>query len=149
MPWSLLLLLLLWQSCAKMIDAAISSASVTPASLTAGVTGTVDVTFTTGTTIPVGGTIVVTFPSTFYVASATLSNIGGIDLASTVLATSASGQATITIVNTDAVPGRSPSHSMGSRIQVEVTFAKSFECVAATDKMLRRPGHNIELLDPH
>lgn len=88
-------------------------------------------------------------PSTFYVASATLSNIGGIDLASTVLATSASGQATITIVNTDAVPGRSPSHSMGSRIQVEVTFAKSFECVAATDKMLRRPGHNIELLDPH
>ncbi|EGZ20698.1 hypothetical protein PHYSODRAFT_328782 [Phytophthora sojae] len=88
-----------------MIDAAISSASVTPASLTAGVTGTVDVTFTTGTTIPVGGTIVVTFPSTFYVASATLSNIGGIDLASTVLATSASGQATITIVNTDAVPG--------------------------------------------
>ncbi|KAE9346734.1 hypothetical protein PR003_g7286 [Phytophthora rubi] len=104
MRW-LLLLLLLWQSCLQETNAVISSASVTPASLIAGVTGTVDVAFTTGSTIPVGGTIVITFPSTFYVASTALSNIGGIDAASTVSSTPASGLATVTIANTDAVPG--------------------------------------------
>ncbi|KAG6598172.1 uncharacterized protein IUM83_09350 [Phytophthora cinnamomi] len=98
-------LLLLWLSCVPVAEATISSASITPASLVAGVTGTVDVAFTTSATVPVGGTMVVTFPSTFYVASTTLTITSGIDATSTLVSTPASGVATITIATTDAVPG--------------------------------------------
>ncbi|GMF10787.1 unnamed protein product [Phytophthora lilii] len=100
--WLLLLLL----SCVSVGDAAITSALVTPASLSAGVTGTVDVAFTTGAIVPVGGTIVVTFPSTFYVDSAAaLTTAIGFDSGSTVVAVPATRVVTITIATMDAAAG--------------------------------------------
>ncbi|KAG6598173.1 uncharacterized protein IUM83_09350 [Phytophthora cinnamomi] len=120
-------LLLLWLSCVPVAEATISSASITPASLVAGVTGTVDVAFTTSATVPVGGTMVVTFPSTFYVASTTLTITSGIDATSTLVSTPASGVATITIATTDAVPG----------------------AIAFTLDGIQNPGHDIQLLDHH
>ncbi|ETI56699.1 hypothetical protein F443_00877 [Phytophthora nicotianae P1569] len=102
----MLISLLLWALCVQVSDAAITSASVIPVSLNGGVTGAVDVAFTTGTTIPVGGTIVLTFPSAFYVDSAsTLSNIVGIDSTSTIVASPATGVVTITIATTNAAAG--------------------------------------------
>ncbi|KAG7379933.1 hypothetical protein PHYPSEUDO_007991 [Phytophthora pseudosyringae] len=103
----LLSLLLCAVSCAQLGDAAITSASVTPTSLDAGVIGTIDVAFTTSTTIPVGGTIVITFPSTFYVdsASALTNALGFDDTGSTVVATPATGVVTITIAAADAAAG--------------------------------------------
>ncbi|KAG3248892.1 hypothetical protein PI124_g6449 [Phytophthora idaei] len=99
-------LVLLWALCVQINDAAITSASVTPVSPNAGVTGAVDVAFTTGTIIPVGGTIVVTFPSTFYVDSAsTLSNPVGMDSTSTIAASPTTGVVTITIATTSAAAG--------------------------------------------
>ncbi|OWZ06117.1 hypothetical protein PHMEG_00021676 [Phytophthora megakarya] len=98
------LLTFVWVLCLQLDDAAISSASVTPTSLSAGVTGTVDVAFTTATTVPVGGTIELTFPSTFYVDSGTaLTNPVGFDASSTMSAST--GVVTITIATTDAAPG--------------------------------------------
>ncbi|RLN96434.1 hypothetical protein BBJ28_00002965 [Nothophytophthora sp. Chile5] len=97
----LLLSLLLWLPSVS-ADAAIASPLITPLSLNAGATGTVDVSFTTATTIPVGGTIVVTFASTFYVGCTALTNVAGFDPSSTVVAAPASAQAAITIATTDA-----------------------------------------------
>lgn len=98
--------LLVWTLCLYCTDAAITLASITPASLNAGVTGAVNVAFTTGTTIPVGGVIVVTFPSTFYVdSSSVLSNPMGFDPSSTIAVTVATGVVTITIAATDAPAG--------------------------------------------
>jgi hypothetical protein len=98
-------LLLVLLSCAQLGDAAITLATVTPASSVAGVTGTVSVAFTTSEVVPVGGTIVVTFPSTFYVdAASTLSNAVGFAY-STVVATPASGVVTIAIATADAAAG--------------------------------------------
>ncbi|KAL4108672.1 hypothetical protein PRIC1_000382 [Phytophthora ramorum] len=97
--------LLLWLSCAERGYAAIAPATITPASLVAGVTGNVGVAFTTGTTVPVGGTITVMFPSTFYVASTTLTITSGLDLSSSMVATPASAQVTIAVAGTDATAG--------------------------------------------
>ncbi|KAG1706501.1 hypothetical protein DVH05_001649 [Phytophthora capsici] len=99
-------LLLLLALCVELGDAIISLASVTPASPNAGVTGTVDVAFTTSIDVPVGGTIVVTFPSTFYVDSTSaFTNPVGFDSTSTIATTSATGVVTITIATTNVVAG--------------------------------------------
>uniref|UniRef100_K3WX77 Uncharacterized protein n=1 Tax=Globisporangium ultimum (strain ATCC 200006 / CBS 805.95 / DAOM BR144) TaxID=431595 RepID=K3WX77_GLOUD len=81
--------------------AAITSASVVPTSTVAGVTGTVDVAFTTGIDVPVGGSILVIFPSAFYVASTTITAItSGLDATSTITSTPAASLVTITVAGT-------------------------------------------------
>ncbi|KAL3669555.1 hypothetical protein V7S43_004942 [Phytophthora oleae] len=73
--WSrqaLLLLLYLPLVCfPPVIHAAITSASVTPASLSAGVGGGVTVTFTSGVNVEEGGSVLVEFPTGFQIASVT------------------------------------------------------------------------------
>ncbi|KAK1941657.1 Tenascin-X [Phytophthora citrophthora] len=98
-------LLLLLALCLELVDG-ISLASVTPAWSDAGVTGTVNVAFTTSIDVPVGGTIMVTFPSTFYVDSTSaFSYPVGFDPSSSIAATPATGVVTITIATTDVVAG--------------------------------------------
>ncbi|KAL7680968.1 putative EGF-like domain-containing protein [Plasmopara halstedii] len=99
--WFLLFLL-----CQQLADAALTFVSITPASLDAGVTGTVDVAFTMDTTIPVGGVIEVVFPTTFHMdSSSVLSNPMGFDPSSTLAVTTATGMVIITIATTDALAG--------------------------------------------
>ncbi|KAG1690463.1 hypothetical protein DVH05_028138 [Phytophthora capsici] len=74
--WSgraLLLLLLYWSLLffSPVVYAAITSASVTPASLSAGVEGSVTVTFTSGVDVEQGGSVLVEFPTGFLVSSST------------------------------------------------------------------------------
>ncbi|DAZ97541.1 TPA: hypothetical protein N0F65_003027 [Lagenidium giganteum] len=85
--------------------AIISGASVTPASLNAGATGTVDVAFTTGTTVPIGGAVIVIFPPPFVVATTALTNIVGMDTANTIAVQSSTNTITIAVVNTAIAPG--------------------------------------------
>ncbi|TMW57441.1 hypothetical protein Poli38472_003366 [Pythium oligandrum] len=99
-----------WWSCPVLcicawnaVDAAITGALVTLNSLNAGATDSVDVEFTTGLTTPVDGALVVIFPSNFYIASTSLSNPNGIDLAST--ATVSGTSVTIAVVNNALPPG--------------------------------------------
>ena len=92
------ILLLLFALAIYLVDGAISSSSVTHASLVAGAGTTVTVAFTTGTDVPVGGTIEIVFPTGNDVAATTVSSTSGIDSGSTV--SSSSGTATVTVANT-------------------------------------------------
>ncbi|RLN79086.1 hypothetical protein BBJ28_00006952 [Nothophytophthora sp. Chile5] len=69
------------------VDATITSPLIT-LSLDAGATGTVDVSFTTATTIPVDGTIVVTFASTFYSTTVSGSTFASTPITNAVVTTS-------------------------------------------------------------
>eukprot|EP00644_Phytophthora_capsici_P015869 jgi/Phyca11/10392/fgenesh1_pm.PHYCAscaffold_49_\ len=68
-----LLLLLYWSLLffSPVVYAAITSASVTPASLSAGVEGSVTVTFTSGVDVEQGGSVLVEFPTGFQISSGT------------------------------------------------------------------------------
>ncbi|TYZ56962.1 hypothetical protein PybrP1_010157 [[Pythium] brassicae (nom. inval.)] len=83
---------------------AITGASVSPTSLSAGVRCTASVALTSSAEIPVGGSIVVIFPAGFYVTTTTITAIAsGLHASSTVASTPATSLVTVT-VGTSALP---------------------------------------------
>lgn len=85
---------------------AITGASVSPTSLSAGVSGTALVVFTSGVEVPVGGSIVVIFPAGFYVATSTITAItSGLHVSSTVASTPATSLVTVTVGTSASLPG--------------------------------------------
>lgn len=94
----LLALLLVALGCLRwggLADAAITGASVALASTNAGESGAATVVFTTSKSIPVGGTILVVFPSSFLVAPTLLTAPSNVDPSSTISSTGTSVTVTI------------------------------------------------------
>ena len=74
---------------------ALAAPTLVPQSSIAGDTGSVDVSFPATTCIPVGGRLVIEFPSMFRVSATTLSSLVNINAASTI--TSSATTATLTV----------------------------------------------------
>ncbi|MFH1189715.1 MAG: hypothetical protein V1682_03410 [Candidatus Omnitrophota bacterium] len=107
----------------------ITTASVTPASLVAGVTGNVTVTFTNVSPIPVDGKIVVTFPSTFTLDSGASTAVLNDDITGDLTATANNTAHTVTLTRSNG-----PSIVTGdTSISITLTNIKNPETTGVTD----------------